>query len=189
MSHCIWQWTVCCSSEGRPTCALMRFFSRARNTCGGILAQANNSGSFAIDVSKAVISPKAPNEMRWTQTRTLEQIVLYPITRLPRQPLSQHSTWQNLRMFCNPRVRSTSSRETGDNSNISAEWHPSMSSRAGSVLVQASVSYGALCTTLRGLSGAPFGKHSCRLRLGQCVYSLLSVCNNSLDNWRSPVSS
>lgn len=123
-----------------------------------------------------------------TQTRTLEQTVLYPVTRLLRQPLSLHSTGQNLGIFCNPCVRSTASLETGDNGNTLAEWHPFVSSCTGSVLVQASVSYKALWTTLRGLPGAPSGEHSCRLRLGQCLYALLSVCDNCLDNWHSPVS-
>ena len=176
LANCwVWQWTLCCGSEGRPTCAGIKSFSRARNTCGGILAQANNSGSFAIDLSKALISPKASSEMQWTQIRTLEQVVLYPITRLLCQPLCLRSTWQNLGIFCSPCVRSTASLETGDNGNILAEWDRFVSSCAASVRVQAAGSCRALCAVLCGLPGAAFGKQSCRLSLGQCLYALFSV--------------
>lgn len=82
------QWTVCCRPQGRPTCVVMKIFSCVTNSCGWILAQASKSGSFAIDVSEAVVPPKAPNEMWWTQTRALKWAVLCPITHLPRQPFS-----------------------------------------------------------------------------------------------------
>lgn len=118
------QWTVCCRSQGRPTCVVVRIFSFVRNSCGGILAQANNSRSFAIDVSRAGIPPKAPNEMWWTQTRTLEWAVLHPITHLPRQPCSLHSPWH--RIFCSLCVHRTSSLETGNNGNTLAQGHPFM---------------------------------------------------------------
>jgi len=39
----------------------------------------------------AAVSPNAPNKMQWTQTRTLEQIVLYLIIRLLHQSVHLHN--------------------------------------------------------------------------------------------------
>lgn len=61
-----------------------------RDIYGGILAQAINLGSFAVDLSEAVVSPKAPDEMQGVQARTP---VLYPIARIPQQLIHLHSTW------------------------------------------------------------------------------------------------
>lgn len=52
-----------------------------------------NRESFAVDLSEAVISPKGPDEMQWTQTRTPEHPVLYPIARIPQQLIHLHGTW------------------------------------------------------------------------------------------------
>lgn len=99
------------------------------------------------------------------------------------------SPWHSLGIFCSPCVHGTSSLETGDNANTLAQWHLFMCLCAGSVLAQASVSYRTLCTTLCGFPGAPFGKPSCQLRLGQSLNSFLSHCNNCLDNQHSSASS
>lgn len=64
-----------------------------RDIYGGILAQAINLGSFAVDLSEAVVSPKAPDEMQWMQARTPEHPVLYPIARIPQQLIHLHGTW------------------------------------------------------------------------------------------------
>lgn len=119
----------------------------------------NSSGNFAIDVSRAVIPPKAPNEM-WTQTRTLKRAVLCPITHLPHHPspctahgtasgfsaacvYTEHPYWK-LEMMATPRLSD-------------------IPSCAASVLAQASVPYRTLCTLLCAFPGAPFRKPSCQL--------------------------
>lgn len=61
-----------------------------RDVYGGILAQAINRGSFAVDLSEAVVSPKAPDEMQWVQARTP---VLYPIARILQQLIHLLGTW------------------------------------------------------------------------------------------------
>lgn len=136
--------------------------------------------SFAIDVSRAEIPPRAPDEMGWTQTRTLQRAALCPIAHLPHQPVAQPQDF--LQPVCAQNIQL-------ELEIMATPWLSDIPSCAGSALAQAPVPCRTLCTTLCGFPGASFGKPSCQLRLGQSLYSFLSHYNKCLDNQPSSASS